>query len=169
MRQIIISFSIIIVMSTGSNILMAQDAFTTTGGDIKNTEGSVSFSIGQVLYSNFTGEDGMITEGVQQPYEIYVITSIDDIDDITLSVKAFPNPVINLLNLSIEETNTYNLHEIKYHLINFEGRLIRSQILSNNTTAIDMTFLLPGIYFLNVMYRQQVIKTFKIMKHAAVN
>lgn len=47
--------------------LQAQQATTAAGGDAIGSGGSISYSIGQVLYISNTGDSGKINEGVQQP------------------------------------------------------------------------------------------------------
>ena len=50
--------------------MYAQQGFVSVGGDTNNSYGSVSFSVGQLDYNFFGNASNLITEGLQQPFEI---------------------------------------------------------------------------------------------------
>ncbi|MGD0341661.1 MAG: hypothetical protein ABSA76_08155, partial [Bacteroidales bacterium] len=60
----------------------AQSTITTSGGNASGSGGSASYTIGQVVYSTITGTNGSSAQGVQQPYEISIITGIAEAKDI---------------------------------------------------------------------------------------
>lgn len=62
--------ALIFMMGFGLLTSKAQHSVNTTGGDASNESGSVSYSIGQIVYSAYADSDGRVSEGVQQPYEI---------------------------------------------------------------------------------------------------
>jgi hypothetical protein len=59
--------------------LFAQQGFTAAGGDVNSSNGSVSYSYGQIDYQNYDNQDGKITEGIQQPNSIKEQESIIEI------------------------------------------------------------------------------------------
>lgn len=147
--------------------LQAQDMISTSGGNASGSGGSVSYTIGQVAYRNNHGSNYSITEGVQQPYEIFEITSTSKAIDINLSVSAFPNPTSDILILNIQKIENSNL---EYQLFNMLGKLIENKKITTNQTMIDMNNLVPAIYFLKVIqepnaFNKQEVKTIKIIKH----
>ncbi len=74
-------------------IIQAQQGFVFAGGDATDASGSVSYSAGQVFFHTFSSGGGSLAEGLQQPYEISTITSIEEAEDIELLFSAYPNPV----------------------------------------------------------------------------
>jgi hypothetical protein len=54
--------------------LMAQENVNASGSNASGSGGSASYSVGQVFYQIHSGSNGSVVEGVQQPYEISVIT-----------------------------------------------------------------------------------------------
>jgi hypothetical protein len=60
------------------NTALAQETATGTGGDATGTGGTSSYSVGQILYTTNTGTNGSINQGVQQPYEISIVTEIEE-------------------------------------------------------------------------------------------
>jgi hypothetical protein len=73
------------------------------------------------------------------------------------SFVAYPNPVIDVLNLSYSS-------EISYvKVINLLGQEVISRKVNNTTSQIDMTSLTAGAYIVNVTVGD-VIKTIKVIK-----
>jgi hypothetical protein len=52
----------------------AQEAIPAGGGNASGSGGSASYSVGQVVYTTNTGTNGSAAQGVQQPYEISVVS-----------------------------------------------------------------------------------------------
>ncbi len=149
------------IIAFGITSLQAQHAFTSSGGDATGSGGSVSFSVGQMVYSSYVEEQGSITEGVQQPYELFIITSANDLISDKIHLRAFPNPVISQLTLSVAESH---YTDVSYRLSDMHGQLIRSEHISDGDTAINMDFLRPGAYFLQVFEKERLVGAFKIIK-----
>jgi hypothetical protein len=124
--------------------LKAQHTISSAGGELIGTAGSVSFTAGQVFFHNYTGENGSVSEGIQQPFEIFVVTQIDEIPQIDLEAVAFPNPVSGKLNLKVEIQPSENLFYQLYY-INV-GMLATERITSDNT-VIDMEGRFRGFIF----------------------
>jgi hypothetical protein len=73
------------------------------------------------------------------------------------SFVAYPNPVIDVLNLSYSS-------EISYvKVINLLGQEVISRKVNNTTSQIDMTSLTAGAYIVNVTVGD-VVKTIKVIK-----
>ncbi|MBS4012278.1 MAG: T9SS type A sorting domain-containing protein [Bacteroidetes bacterium] len=143
-------------------VLFSQDVITTSGGDGSGSGGSVSYTVGQVGYTSIESEDGTITQGVQQPFEIFVIVSIDEAADINLIFEAFPNPTAGILTLKILNYNSENL---SYKLYDFNGRKVEAKSIDMLETKINMVNLPTSTYFLKIFDGNKEIKTFKIVKN----
>jgi len=50
------------------NTTQAQISINTCGGTAIGSNGSITYSIGQVFYNTNTGNNNTETQGVQQPY-----------------------------------------------------------------------------------------------------
>lgn len=144
---------------------LAQENTVSSGGNATGTGGSVSYSIGQVFYQAHEGEGGTVTEGVQQPYEISVITSVEDAPDIRLSVSAFPNPVSDRVIIVVDERVDFSVAGYYFRLFDISGRVIQSDRITGRQTEIDMSALDPAVYFIRIMDSQRELKVFKIVKN----
>lgn len=157
-----LKLSAILLLGLGLTGLQAQESVNATGGNASGSGGSVSYSIGQVAYQTHTGTNGSVVQGVQQPYEISVVTGIEDGKGINILVSAYPNPTTDYLTLSIDGIDISNL---SYQLYNMNGKLILNEKITGNQTSIVMRTLVPATYFVKVIQRNKDVKVFKIIKN----
>ncbi len=142
-------------------ITKAQEAIPATGGEANGSGGSVSYTVGQVVYTTGTGTNGSITEGVQQPYEISVVTEIEEAKGINLSVSVYPNPATDYLTVKVENYKTANL---LYQVFDINGKLLQTVKATGQETKIETSNLVPSNYFVKVLNNKKEIKVFKIIK-----
>lgn len=140
---------------------MAQESLNTTGDNTSGSGGSASYSIGQVVYTTNTGTSGSVAHGVQQPFEILVVTGIEETKGRNFTVSAYPNPTSGYLTLSISEIDISNL---SYQLFDMQGRLLHRAKITGNQTSIVMSDFEPAVYFVIVSQGNKDIKTFRIVK-----
>jgi len=156
----------VIILIFGLTGLQAQETVPAAGGEATGSGGSASYTIGQVVYSVHTGTNGNYSvQGVQQPFEISVVTGIPEAEGIKLSISVYPNPASNFLTLSIYASTTLNIHSLYYELCDTNGKLLKSKNISADKTKITINNLAPATYFLKVTDNKGVIKSFKIIKN----
>jgi len=102
-------FSFILLSTINASLLTGQGSIVSTGHNSSGTGGTVSYSIGQVAWGIFTGANGTIIQGVQQPYEISVITAIENTMGITLECTVYPNPTAGQVKLKVKSSDQENL------------------------------------------------------------
>ena len=159
----------ILLLSLGLTA-QAQQATVVAGGTASGNGGTVSYSIGQVVYTTSTGTNGSVAQGVQQAYEITAVTGIEEAKGISLEVSAYPNPTTDYLTLTIGISNSLNDEPMSYKLYDMNGKVIETQKIINDQTIIVMSNLLPANYFLTLVKTMdgkspQEVKTFKITKN----
>jgi len=160
-----LKLSAVFLLGLGLTALHAQEAVTATGGNASGSGGSSSYSVGQVVYTTNIGTTGSVAEGVQQPFEISVVSGIEDIKEINLLVSAYPNPATELLTLKIDVSSTLSIQSISYQFVDISGKLLESKKVTGNETSIVMSNLVPATYFLKVIEGNKEVKTFKIIKN----
>jgi hypothetical protein len=162
MKQKNILIIIITVFSFNIVALKGQETIATSAGNFTGSGGSVSYTIGQVAYSSLSGTNGSVVQGVQQPYEISLVTSVENTEEITLNWIVYPNPTSNTIKLSVESPDFDNM---SYRLFDNNGKLIQDVKVESEETEISMYNLVPSIYFLRVIKNKKELKTFKIIKN----
>lgn len=145
-----------------TTFVIAQEAPTSSGGDATGSGGSVAFSVGQVVYVTNTGTTGTEAEGVQQPYEISVVTAIDLTNQINFQIELFPNPSADYMKLKIENLDLIGL---RYELLNEAAQVIENNKIEDYEKIIVLSKLPPAVYFLKVYSGSKDLKTFKIIKN----
>ena len=166
MKQIKLKLCWIILFGCGSIWLQAQETITTSGGNGIGSGGTVSYTLGQIVYSTTTGTSNSVAQGVQQPYEISVVLDLTETPDLKLVCTVFPNPTTNSLILKIEDLAN---KQYSASLYDIKGSLLVTQKIITNETVIAMSNYVPATYFLKITQPQgsaaiQVIKTFFIIK-----
>jgi len=151
---------------TGIQAQEIHQTIAATGGNASGTTGTVSYSVGQLVYATNIGTTGSVSQGVQQPYEISVVTAIEEAKGINLLVSAYPNPASDYLILSIDENvkSGQDLTLLSYQMYDIQGKLLQNQEITENRTTIDMGNLGPATYFVKVVQGNKEVKTFKIIK-----
>ncbi len=161
MKKALIALIAFCLFGFGST-LQAQNAIPASGGNASGGGGTVSYSVGQVVYTTNTGTGSSVAQGVQQPYEISVPTTLEEAKGISLEMVVYPNPVTDLLRLKVENYETENL---RYHLYDINGNVLISNKVEGKDSDISMQNFLPSVYFLKVTDNNKLIKTFKIIKY----
>jgi hypothetical protein len=162
MHQKKLILTTLLLFITGLTGVYAQSVIPTTGGNASGSGGSVSYSVGQVIYSTNTGTSGSEVQGVQQPFEISVITGLEEGKSINMQCSAYPNPATYYVNLKVENFKTENL---SYQLYDVSGKLLGNKKIDANETKIDMHDLVISTYFLKITQNNKEIKVFKIIKN----
>lgn len=139
----------------------SQNTVVVAGGDAIGTNGKVSYSVGQIVYTYANGTNGSVNQGIQQPLEISTL-GVDNFPSITLEMSVFPNPTINNVTLKISDLATENL---SYQLSDVTGKQISNQKITKSEIQVNMENLTSAIYFLNVSNQNKTIKTFRIVKN----
>jgi hypothetical protein len=153
----------VLLIGFGPTALQAQEVIPASGSHASGSGGSVNYTIGQVFYKNNTGTNGYsLTGGAQQPFEISVVTGIEQAKNINLEFLVYPNPTSSFIMLKIEGEVRSQISAILYDI---NGKLLEIKTLNEKTTEIPMTNQIPGIYFLNIRQNNKVIKIFKIIKN----
>jgi len=163
MRHKKFKLSAVLLLGLGLTELQAQTAVPATGGNASGSGGSVSYSVGQVVYTTNTGgANGSVAQGVQQPFEISIATGIEQAKEINLVCSAYPNPSTDFIKLKIENYNTENL---SYQLYDINGKLLANEKVSSGETNIQLGKFSSATYFLKVIDSNKEIKSFKIIKN----
>ena len=156
-----LKLSALLFLGLGLTGLQAQESVNATGGDALGSGGSASYSVGQVVYTTNTGTNGSVAQGVQQAFEISVVTGLEEAKGINLSVSAYPNPTTDYLTLEVKDVELLNLH---FQMYDMNGKLLQNEKITGNQTSIAMGNLVPANYFVKVIQGNKEVKTFKIIK-----
>ena len=142
-----------------STNLNAQNNTVSAGGDAQGSNGSVSFSIGQVVYTSANASNGSVNQGVQQPYDFEIITGTEHTE---IEIALYPNPTLGQVNLSIADSRS---QEYSLQLFDAAGRMILNTTSLNVQNSISMESYAAGTYTLSVLKKDEHVKSFRIIRN----
>ncbi|MFD1551592.1 hypothetical protein DNU06_03195 [Putridiphycobacter roseus] len=154
---------LVLITALSSRIAFCQSNTVACGGEASGSGGTVSYSVGQIDYMTVDNNSEVITQGVQQPAEIFDI-DVNSADSYQTSINAvvFPNPSSKLIHLKISD---YDIDGLYYRLYNFQGKIVLEAKLNTDQTSINLENLSAGSYYLNIQKEGQILKNFKLIKH----
>ena len=162
MKHINLKTILLLMITIPSVTIKAQEVINSSGGNASSIRGSVSFSVGQIVYSAIAGTKGSVTQGVQQSFIILDLPSNNISKAINLECSVFPNPTTDFLKLKVDENQL--LKDIKFQLCHASGKVVLSQQITEMETDIQMNSLSTGLYFLRITMANNYVAVFKIIK-----
>ena len=152
-----------LVVIVATNNANAQSGMANGGDAVTPKVGTVSYSIGQLDYVAITSAGGTVNAGLQQPFEIFIMSGIEEKTiALTYELSVYPNPTSATVVLKIENNKLNNL---AYELSDMMGKLLDKKKTDGAETIINMDDLAVGSYFISVVHNNQIVKTFKILKN----
>jgi len=160
MKSLLKILLILILSGFSMPKLVAQQDILSAGCDATGNGGMVTWSVGLVAYSAWSNTTGFLTEGVQQPYEIFNITGFEELKT-NPGIIIFPNPTSGNVTL---RTLDHNLKSLSACIFDIKGTRLRTIAIDAEEIAIPMEDLKPATYILNILEKDQLVKTYKIIK-----
>ena len=139
--------------------LLAQEVIATAGSTLSNSNGSISFTIGESVANTLTKGDKTITQGFQQSY--ISVSLVNELKDLDFNISVYPNPTSDVLTLKLSKEDVTG---IQYLLYDFMGKLLLQKNLESNEISIPVNQFAKGFYILKVQAGKKELKTFKIVK-----
>lgn len=140
--------------------IYGQQSSVAAGNDFIGSNGNISYSVGQIVYTTVLENSGSIAQGVQQPFELNTLSTIKK--PLKLDISIYPNPTQDIVTLILPNSNTQNFY---YQLFDIRGRLLKTMKIVNTETEIDMTNLEKATYLLYLKnkrsHNNQIIKIIK--------
>ena len=157
-KSLVVSFLSLGFLWAG--MVHAQESVVSSGGDATGSGGSVAYSLGQVVYTASDSTSGMVSQGVQQAYEIYMVGI--NATELNIALSVFPNPTVDDLILQISDYKNENL---TYQLFDIQGKQVSYGQVTAPQTQLNMKGLPSATYILNIVYQENKnFQSFKIIK-----
>ena len=134
----------------------AQEVVSSQGQTYSNANGSIDFTVGEVIINTGSNGTNDLTQGFHQTNWNFL--GVEDFAP-DYQVTIFPNPTEDVLNI-----RTSAFENVTYTLYDAQGKLVMQNILSAEQTPIQVSQLAPGSYSLTLNNETQNLKTFKLIK-----
>jgi hypothetical protein len=139
--------------------VFSQSTNSSVGGKATGN-GSVTYTVGQNIYTTNIGTNGSVSQGVQQSLEIFVLSN-KDFKELNLNAFTYPNPTKDKITLEISNLELINL---SFTMFDIKGRTLLKGVIKEKNTSIIMKDYSAGVYLLKVHQQNKELKTFKIIK-----
>ncbi len=116
-----------------------------TAGDYNEAGGvSLSWTVGEPVVTTISSNDNILTQGFQQP-DYRIETNVEDIFKPYFSVKIYPNPSSDIINIEVKAVKDENA---RFVLFDATGKQITEINLQFNQPALmDLSQYASGNYF----------------------
>jgi hypothetical protein len=158
-RSILILVTLFFAISASSQY--KQDVIASAGGYNTATGITISWTLGETIIPNFKAPDNslILTHGFQ--YQV-IITTIEENLETLVTVKVFPNPASDNVNIKFEEPLD---NEVNVVLINSQGKLYKSIVIEATTVEkqINLQDIPAGVYYLKLI-KGKLSNVYKVVK-----
>ena len=149
-------FLLIIVSTT----MLAQESINTAGSNATGNGGTVSYTIGQISYNTDLGTNGSVSQGVQQAFEIFDL-STEELTETNFSAVIYPNPTTEYLTIEVKN--------LEFSLLNIQifdslGRVLQNKNTKDQKIVLDMKNLPSSTYYIKIELDNKILKSYKIIK-----
>ncbi len=151
---------LIVFVLFAAQLVYSQQTVSASGGEATGAGGSSSYTVGQVFYTTTAATTGSVSQGVQQAFEFQTLSN-PRLTTVNLAAVTYPNPTTDFVVLKITDSTLKNL---RYILFDINGKSIASGAIAASNIKIPMKHLSIGMYLLKVTRKNQLLKTFKIIK-----
>lgn len=139
--------------------MSAQSAVVASGGDAVSSSGSVSFSVGQISNAQVTSSTGSLSEGVQQPFELFEVTVNEVLSQIGISL--FPNPALTEVIIELPTMQ----EGIKARFYSSNGSLIEEVNILSKSTSVNVRNWAASTYYVHLSDSSGNTSTYRLVKH----
>ena len=152
---------ILLLNSFWPQIVRSGKTIPVKGETASGTGSAVTHTLGKFVLKVITGTATSLIQGVQQPFEISVITIIEKPEDINRECIVHQNPIEGTIRLIIKSFPDDNM---SFRLYDMNGALLHDNKIEDKEIAITMEYSSTVNYLLKVLKDQTEIKVFKIVK-----
>ncbi|QGY42989.1 T9SS type A sorting domain-containing protein [Maribellus comscasis] len=137
----------------------AQEVVATAGNSFTNNNLQLNWTLGESVISTLSNQNTVLTQGFHQSK--IIVTAVDEFPELSFDISAYPNPTSNHLKVKIEKTGQQDLF---YTLYSLDGRIMAQKQIETSVSEIPMYSYVSATYLLKVFNKNNVLKTFKIIK-----
>ncbi len=158
MKRLFLTVSLGVALFSVNAQTASPELVSSAGESFNNTSYQLDWSIGEGITATHSAGDYVITQGLHQGS--YVITSVEDLA-LDINISVYPNPTTDLINL----TSFQNLTGLAVIVTNINGKILQQTEVINKVEQLNFSDYENGIYFLTIKQKNQLIKSFKIIKN----
>ena len=160
MKKFTITLFIFGCFSIAHSQSISRSVIASTGGNINSQNGSLSWTMGEMVTTTIISNDWILTQGFHQS-NLSISSGINSgLSDLQLSL--YPNPARDFINVSV---NYRKNKKYKYELIDASGRILLNKEEYSNLFKISLQRFSPSLYYLRFLDEKgKFLGSYKIVK-----
>jgi len=140
---------------------ISQDVIAASGDYFINSNGSLSWTLGEAIVETIENGNLILTQGFQQPDKI-TLTSIKEPLGKDYDITIFPNPTVDIINIDLANGDE---EIITIHLYDMQGNKLINQKFQQRLFQLDLSSLASANYLLSLRrLNGELITTYLINK-----
>lgn len=160
MKKLLI-IPVFVLSALSSYAQVKQEVIASAGGYNSASGVAISWTLGETLIPAFSSADGSVnlTHGFQHQL---IITAVEENIDVPVSVKLYPNPASDILNIQLASSS---LTGMEISMLDSHGRLVKADRIDPdvNEKQINLQDLPAGLYYLRIV-KGKLINVYKVVK-----
>ncbi len=156
--NVLIKLMCLILLVSVTGFTFGQSTLLSSGGTVATSEGSLSYSLGQLNNQTSSISEWSIVEGVQQPFEVSQPLGNED-EKLAIGISMYPNPANDIVVVTTE-----NFQNLELTVLDINGKVLLEKKLTDKTTPVDMSAFSDKIYLIKINNDFQSIRTFKLIR-----
>lgn len=135
-----------------STFAQTENVISSGGHTIQNSQGSLTWTIGETVVNTIESPDVHLTQGFNQGWLNFL--NIENFSE-NINITVFPNPATHYINIESDKKSDITIY-------NASSKIVRNVSIEKEDT-VDLTDLAPGIYFIDFTVKNNKVKTIKII------
>ena len=129
---------------------ISRHVIASEGDWYSNSNGSLSWTLGEISVETYSNLPNVLTQGFQQPDSL-MFTSINELEkDFVFSIS--PNPTIDFVFIK-----TNSIKEFKLKIVDVTGKIIFAKENCVGHERIDLSQFSSGVYLLSISNSKETI------------
>ncbi|HTB30795.1 MAG TPA: T9SS type A sorting domain-containing protein, partial [Bacteroidia bacterium] len=111
--------------------VIAPEVFASAGNNFSNSQGSLSWTLGEPIITTENSSTNYLTQGFQQPATIFVTAISNPTNQGNLNV--YPNPVSSIVYIQRDGDK-----QLQIQLLDMNGKVVINKTLSPSENQLDL-------------------------------
>lgn len=148
-----IKFFTILTCAFSLNAFAQTENVISNGGNTStNANGSITWTIGEVVINTIESPDAHLTQGFNQEWLHFL--NVENYSE-KINITVFPNPTTQYINIESDKKSDLTIYDASNKIVKVEKVEKQDQV--------DLSDLAPGIYFMQFYRKNSKLKTIKII------
>ena len=149
-------FTLLFLLKPG---IKGQEIISSSGNNHTNSNGSISYTVGEPVVETYRSNNVIITQGFNQT--CFTITKINEFTGLDYEIEIYPNPSEEFVILT---TDIEDKSGLRYLIYNLNGILLMQDQVQDTETFVSFHNMPTGGYILKINKDNKEIRSFRIVK-----